>query len=138
MSDNATYSLHLPSERSAITLVEPFLRSISELAALGPSRFHDLHVALTEAVNNAIIHGNRCQPECFVDVEVRTTPAEIAVMVRDVGTGFDVQAVPDPTLPENILREGGRGIFLIRHLADAVEFHDGMPGTVVILRYFPR
>lgn len=138
MSPVSTYALRLPSERQSITLVEPFLHAIPELRVLGPSRFHDLHVALTEAVNNAIIHAHRCDPSLTVHVDVQATPDDIIVLVRDFGAGFDPEHVPDPRLPENLLREGGRGVFLIRHLADVTEFRPANPGMIVMLKYFVR
>ncbi len=138
MSHVSTYALRLPSERQSITLVEPFLHAIPELGVLGPARFHDLHVALTEAVNNAIIHAHRCDPSLVVHVDVQVTPDDIILLIRDFGTGFDPDAVPDPRLPENLLREGGRGVFLIRHLADVTEFRHADPGMIVMLKYFIR
>lgn len=135
MSNRRTYALRLPSERQSITAVSPFLESIQELVRLGPQRLNDLHVAITEAVNNAIIHGHGCRPEHMVDVEVHATDHDVTIVVRDYGVGFDPELVPDPRLPENILREGGRGVFLIRQLADAVEFRPGDPGMYVMITY---
>lgn len=136
MSHINTYSLRVPSERSCITMVEPFLRSVDELQSLGPSRFHDMHVAVTEAVNNAIIHAHHCIVDMQVHVDIQISPQEIIVVVRDFGSGFDAESVPDPRLPENLLREGGRGVFLIRHLADVVEFRRATPGMTVMIKYF--
>lgn len=132
----STYTLHLPSERQCITLVEPFVRSVPELQLLGPQRFHDLHVALTEAVNNAIIHAHHCDARLIVEVDVQTSPAEIILLIRDHGNGFNPDLIPDPRLPENLLLEGGRGVFLIRHLADVVEFRHDAVGTTVMIKYF--
>lgn len=135
MSSVRTYTLRLPSDRQSISAVGPFLDSIQELIRLGPDRLHDLHVAITEAVNNAIIHAHGCQPEYMVDVSVQTHEHEVVLVVRDYGAGFDPDQVPDPRLPENLLREGGRGVFLIRHLADSVEFRPGDPGMHVMITY---
>lgn len=135
MSTRHTYALRVPSERQSITVVGPFLESIQELVRLGPQRLHDLHVAITEAVNNAIIHAHGCRADAMVDVEVCTTERSVMIVVRDYGMGFDPDQVPDPRLPENVLREGGRGVFLIRQLADAVEFRPGDPGMHVMITY---
>lgn len=135
MSSVRTYALRLPSDRQSISAVGPFLESIQELIRLGPERLHDLHVAITEAVNNAIIHAHGCQPEYMIDVSVQTYDHEVVVVVRDYGPGFEPDQVPDPRLPENLLREGGRGVFLIRHLADRVEFRPGDPGMHVMITY---
>lgn len=135
MSNRHTYALRVPSERQSIAVVGPFLESIQELVRLGPQRLHDLHVAITEAVNNAIIHAHGCRADVMVDVEVQTTEHSVTIVVRDYGMGFDPDQVPDPRLPENVLREGGRGVFLIRQLADAVEFRPGDPGMYVMITY---
>lgn len=126
----------MPSDRQCIAMVEPFLRSIAELQALGPSRFHDLHLAVTEAVNNAIIHAHLCQSDILVHIDVGISGGEVIVVVRDFGPGFDPSAIPDPRLPENLLLEGGRGVFLIRNLADVVEFRRADPGMTVMIKYF--
>lgn len=136
MGHPRTYQLRLHSERGNIALVEPFLRSIVELDRLGPHRYHDALVALTEAVNNAIIHGNDCDPAKIVTVNVQTTDGDVVFLIGDSGHGFDPASVPDPRDPENILREGGRGVFLIRHLADVVEFYPTSDGTTVLVKYF--
>lgn len=135
MSNQHTYALRVPSERQSITVVGPFLESIQELVRLGPQRLHDLHVAITEAVNNAIIHAHGCRGDVMVDIEVHATDTSVTIVVRDYGLGFDPEQVPDPRLPENVLREGGRGVFLIRQLADAVEFRPGDPGMHVMITY---
>lgn len=93
-------------------------------------------VAITEAVNNAIIHGNGLDPEKPVTIDVTATAHRATIIIRDAGQGFNPNNVPDPRLPENLMREGGRGVFLIRHLADDVEFVVSGPGMSVILKYF--
>jgi serine/threonine-protein kinase RsbW len=133
--DAATWYLDLPSERNAIVHVEPFLRGIRGLHVLGERRFHDFVVAITEAVNNAIIHGNQLDANKDVRLEVLVLSQAVIAMVHDRGSGFDPQAVPDPRLPENLYSEGGRGVFLIRHLADEVTFHHEPGGMRVEIRY---
>ncbi|OJX56848.1 MAG: hypothetical protein BGO89_09985 [Candidatus Kapaibacterium thiocyanatum] len=136
MNGLRTYTLTLPSERSSITGVEPFLQNIEACHRLSPDRYHNLLVALTEAVNNAIIHGNNSDPSKPVNIDVQTSGHEIIILVSDKGSGFDPDAVPDPRDPDRLLREGGRGVFLIRHLADVVEFASGPEGMTVLIKYF--
>lgn len=114
--------------------VEPFLRAIEELQSLG-QRYHDLLVAVTEAVNNAIIHGNGCDAAKPVTLDVQTTDDDVVILVADRGHGFDPDSVPDPRQPDRLLQEGGRGVFLIRHLADVVEFYPKTEGTTVLIKY---
>jgi len=90
-------------------------------------------VALTEALSNAILRGNRDDSSRSVHVRAEVTASRLVLEVRDEGTGFDLDAcTEDPTTPENLLREDGRGLFLMRRLMDQVErFSDG--GNVVRL-----
>ena len=83
-----------------------------------------LHVALTEAVNNAIHHGNGLDPAKSVTVGYVVKGDRIIFMVQDQGPGFDHDHLPDPTDPQNIEKPHGRGVFLMRALADSVEFSD--------------
>ena len=131
-----TYHLDLPSITSAVKSIEPFLSSIPELSQLDPHRYHDMLVAVTEAVNNAIIHGNKLDPSKPVTIDVQTDTHELIFIVCDCGLGFDPSSIPDPRLPENILREGGRGVFLIKNLADSAEFTVSEKGVAVLLKYY--
>ena len=134
MNQPHTYHLTLPSHPESIRLVDPFLKSIQEVAATSAERYHDVLLALTEAVNNAIIHGNRFEASKPVTVEVQVDSRVLVAVVTDHGSGFDADRLPDPTDPENILREGGRGVFLIRHLAQSVEFRRTADGMAVMIK----
>jgi len=81
-------------------------------------------IAVTEAVNNAIIHGNRKDKDLLVQVSFADSSQQYCFVVLDSGQGFDFNNLPDPTAPENIEKENGRGIFLMKNLADEVEFSD--------------
>lgn len=93
-----------------------------------------LRVALSEALANAIIYGNRMDPGKYVDVRVEITNQSLAVFVHDEGDGFDPSAVPDPTHPEAIERSSGRGLFLIRQLVDDVRFNEKGNSICMIMR----
>lgn len=82
----------------------------------------DLMVSLTEAVSNAIIHGNQKDASKYVRIEVSNSPSQFRVVVEDEGNGFDHDMLPDPTSSEKIGCCGGRGVFLIRQLCDTLEF----------------
>jgi serine/threonine-protein kinase RsbW len=93
----------------------------------------ELEVALVEAVANAVIHGNRKDPQKRVYITCRCSmDGEVLLTIRDEGQGFDCHAVPDPLKQENLLLPHGRGIRLLQALMDEVEFEEG--GTVVRMR----
>lgn len=95
----------------------------------------DIEIALRETLTNAVVHGNQADPGKRVGVVWRVTPdGEIWIIVCDQGTGFDTEAVPDPTAPENQLATHGRGIYLMHALMDDVWFDEG--GTVVYLHKY--
>jgi len=76
----------------------------------------------TESVNNAIIHGNQNDKKKNVHLTLKVDTSSVAFTVQDEGAGFDYKNLPDPTSPEAINDLGGRGIYLIKHLADEVKF----------------
>jgi anti-sigma regulatory factor (Ser/Thr protein kinase) len=83
----------------------------------------DIGLVVGEALANAIIHGNHCDPEKTVQVFVTVNEhGDLLVSVKDTGSGFNPGRLPDPTAPENLLASHGRGIFLIRQLMDEVDF----------------
>ena len=97
----------------------------------------DIQLALHEALTNAILHGNHSDPEKFVRLCVMIQEGgEILIVVKDSGSGFDPNKLPDPTLGENIYRESGRGVYLIRQLMDQVEYKFNA-GTALIMRRHP-
>jgi serine/threonine-protein kinase RsbW len=97
--------------------------------ALSEDVYGNILIAVTEGVNNAIIHGNKLDASLTVHVGVHNNEEWVCFSITDHGTGFDPEAIPDPTAPENLLKENGRGIFLMKNLADEVSFEEN--GTVV-------
>jgi serine/threonine-protein kinase RsbW len=83
---------------------------------LGDDQFYNLVIALTEAVNNAIVHGNRGDATKRIRYRVMCEPEGIRCIVEDEGEGFELDEIADPVAPENLLRDGGRGLFIIRAL----------------------
>ncbi len=96
-------------------------------------RFH-LRVALSEALTNAIVYGNAMDPAKEVDVRVEVRESAFAIHVSDEGGGFDPSNIPDPTDPDRIERVDGRGLFLIRQLADEVHFNERGNAICMIMR----
>jgi serine/threonine-protein kinase RsbW len=101
---------------------------VSEAGLNEDERFH-VTMAVHEAAINAVLHGNEYNPNLHVDVSMENTGSALVFVISDQGKGFDPDSLPDPSLPENILRGTGRGIFLIRSLMDEVKFRPLHPGT---------
>jgi len=116
--------LELPSAVEGLHIIEKLVETICSTYKLNEDSYGNILVAVTEAVNNAIYHGNQSNPSKKVHVGFETTPKSISFSVRDEGPGFDYTSLPDPTDPENLEKPSGRGIFLMKHLADDVEFSD--------------
>lgn len=115
--------LVLPSTMSSVAELEGFVNDVIEDNGLSSDLQGNLLISLTEAVTNAICHGNNCDESKSVSVEIRRTNNELRVVVTDEGNGFVPDHVPDPTSSECIGIEGGRGVFLMKALADEICFH---------------
>ena len=132
-SKQIVYRLTLASNPKNIGKIERFLKTIGKNVHLDEIEFHKLMVSLTEAVNNAIVHGNRLAAQKKVHVTCELLPGWLLLLVQDEGKGFRPEKVGNPLAKENLLRESGRGIFLMRTLMDKVEFEVGKSGTLVRL-----
>lgn len=117
--------LALASTPEAVSEVEALMEEIRKDLDVKPDAYANIMVALTEAVNNAVIHGNQNDPGKRVYVEFEC-PSDFRLLVRvhDEGVGFNPADLPDPTAPENLERIGGRGVFLMRNLSDSISFSD--------------
>jgi serine/threonine-protein kinase RsbW len=114
--------LRLRSCLSNVSQVQPFLEQIKSKYALCPEMYGNMLVSLTEAVTNAICHGNCEDDGKEVCVQLKARGNELAFRVSDEGDGFDYQELPDPTCPQNLTQIGGRGVFLMHELSDRVRF----------------
>lgn len=117
-------SLQIPSDFSSLVDVENLVDRVCGNLGVEEDSYGNILIAVTEAVNNAIQHGNEFDTKLCVDVAVGDQPTEFCFNVKDQGKGFDFSNLPDPTAPENIMKENGRGIFLMKSLSDNVEFED--------------
>ncbi|MCR4418482.1 MAG: ATP-binding protein [Ignavibacteria bacterium] len=97
-------------------------------------KYNNILLAITEAVNNAIIHGNKNDINKKIILEFILTDEFLKVIVTDEGQGFDLDKVPDPTLPENLLSEHGRGIFIMKHFVDEISVEKSPEGSSLILK----
>src|SRR3989304_3007392 len=107
-----------------INIVEKLVDEVSAKQNLSSEIYGNLLVAMVEAVNNAIIHGNKLDETKEVFVTYGIEDGFFWFNVKDQGTGFDFTKLPDPTLPENLEKPHGRGIFLMSHLVDEIKFEE--------------
>ena len=128
-------SLKLPSNNDAIGLVENLIDEICAELAVNEDAYGNVLIAVTEGINNAIQHGNKFNDSLFISLAVSNNSDEFCFAITDQGSGFDFDALPDPTAPENIMKENGRGVYLMRNLADEVIYEE-LGKTVCI--YFKR
>lgn len=129
-----TIKIQIPAISENIRMIESFIDNSKEKFHLDEDLYGNIMIAVTEAVNNAIKHGCRANSEKSVSITLTLTENAIKFKIEDEGVGFDYHNLPDPTAPENLEKPSGRGIFLMKHLADEVDFNDN--GRVVELTFY--
>ncbi|KOF04544.1 serine/threonine protein kinase [Roseivirga seohaensis] len=129
-----TISIEIPSLVENIRIVESFIDNAKEKYQLDDDLYGNIMIAVIESVNNAIIHGNQLEKSKFVHLSMILEETSVTFMIKDEGKGFVINNLPDPTAPENLAKPGGRGIFLMKHLADEVAFNDN--GQEVKLTFY--
>lgn len=125
--------IRIASRAENIILVERMIEDVCDLFNISEDYYGNILVAITEAVNNAIYHGNQANPKKNIDIFFKSYPDHVSFIVKDEGQGFNYDNLPDPTNPENIENPNGRGVFLMRNLADKVSFEDN--GSKVVLEF---
>lgn len=125
--------IRITSKAENIILVERMIEDVCDLFNISEDYYGNILVSLTEAVNNAIYHGNKANPNKSIDISFKSHPDRVSFSVKDEGPGFNYNSLPDPTNPENIEKPNGRGVFLMRNLADNVTFEEN--GSKVILDF---
>jgi len=119
-------TLKINSRADNLRLVERLIDDVCQVYNVDENSYGNILIAVTEAVNNAICHGNQNNPEKFVQIGFQTADKQLIFSIRDEGPGFDHASLPDPTDPANLDKISGRGVFLMKNLADKIEFnHDG-------------
>jgi serine/threonine-protein kinase RsbW len=115
-------------------MIESFIDNAKDKFHLEDDIYGNIMIAVTEAVNNAIKHGNSGNNKKNVFLSLTLEDSIIKFVVKDEGPGFDYENLPDPTSPENLEKPGGRGIFLMKHLSDEVAFKN--KGTIVEMSFY--
>jgi len=117
-------NIQFPSKIENISIIERLVDELTQQYQINSEIYGNMLVSMVEAVNNAIIHGNKLDETKTVTVEYELENNVFSFSIKDEGNGFDYKNLPDPTSPENIEKPHGRGIFLISHLVDELHFED--------------
>ena len=129
-----TIKIEIPSITENIRIIESFIDNAKERFNLDDDIYGNIMIAVTESVNNAIMHGNKSDRTKNVTLSLSLNDNIINFLIEDEGLGFDFQNLPDPTSPENLDKPSGRGIFLMKHLSDEVNFSNN--GSLVELSFY--
>jgi serine/threonine-protein kinase RsbW len=125
--------LKIESKQASLRLVENAIDDATLELGISQDSYGKILVSALEAVNNAMLHGNKMDPEKIVRFEIDFRDEELKITVGDEGIGFRPQDVPDPTLPQNIESCNGRGVYLMSHLADKIKY--SKKGNVVMMTF---
>ncbi len=126
--------IEIPSLSENIRIIESFIDNAKEKFNLNDDIYGNIMIAVTESVNNAIVHGNNNDKRKNVLITLILKDQLIKFRIQDEGNGFNFHNLPDPTAPQNIAKPGGRGIFLMKHLSDEVQFIED--GRIVELTFY--
>lgn len=116
--------IQIPSSLIHIHVIESYIEKLRWDCDIDDCLYGNIHLAVVEAVTNAIVHGNQGDAEKLITFVAQRVKGELRLCIKDQGKGFDPLDVPDPTLPENKAKMNGRGVFLIKNLADDVDYKD--------------
>src|SRR3954466_2872723 len=117
-------TLRINSNAQSLRLVERLIEDVCDVYGVNEDCYGNMLIAVTEAVNNAIHHGNKNDPEKSVKIGFESEDNMLVFSVCDEGPGFDHKSLPDPTDPENIDKLSGRGVFLMTSLSDSIRFEE--------------
>ena len=126
-------SYTLDSTLETVNSAEATASKMATEAGFDDDEVVKISMAVREAAVNAVLHGNAYDPSKKVTLAFERTVRDLVITIRDQGKGIDLNAIPDPLAPENLLKTSGRGIFLIRSFMDEVEIHPSQAGTEIKL-----
>mgnify|MGYP000032263793 CR=1 FL=1 len=125
--------LKVPSDQAYLTEVDRFVDKLLKRIRLPSGDLDDIAIAVSEAVNNAMVHGNKLDVRKSVEIRFYVCSSYLRIIVRDQGTGFSPNRVPDPRMDENLLKASGRGILIMHHLMDRIVFNRHKTGMQVVM-----
>lgn len=126
-------SIVIPSSTRYLTDVDEFVEGRLRDYGTGESVLADIAISVSELVNNAVVHGNRAKTDASVTVSISRENNTVIISVKDEGTGFNPDEIDDPLKEENLLKEVGRGIFIVESLMDKVDVAPSPDGTTITI-----
>jgi len=124
MTDSSQKKIVLNSTFEEVERLEKYVKDLQEWAGFGEDDHARIMLTLSEAVTNAIVHGNKEEPDKKVVIVGQLSNNTLTLSVKDEGKGFDPDDLPDPLKEENLLNVGGRGVYLIEEYVDRLEFQE--------------
>jgi len=131
--ETETVEQFLDSILDSVDAAESLVLQVAEKAGFEEEDLHKIGMAVRESMVNAVVHGNQYNAHKKVRVAVSKGSGRLSITIADQGAGFDLDHLPDPLSEENLLRNSGRGIFLIRAFMDELQVRRLSPGTEVTL-----
>ena len=121
------------SDPGVLPELEEFIIGIAKKSNLNKNKINNLVLSFSEAVSNSIVHGNKLDSSKKVFIKVNVDNEKMTIIIKDEGRGFDLKSVPDPTKPENMLKDSGRGIHIMKSFVDNLHYNFTSKGTEAIL-----
>jgi serine/threonine-protein kinase RsbW len=127
------YFKEVHSDPEILPELDEYLMNIAKEAGLDEEKFNNLSLSFSEAASNSIKHGNKNDVNKKIKITVKVSDSQMRIIIKDEGKGFDIDEVPDPTKEENILKDNGRGIHIMRSFLEGLSYNFTPEGTETIL-----
>lgn len=127
------YEKEIASDPDLLPELEEFIIELAIKSNLRDDKLNSLALSFSEAASNSMVHGNKLDKNKKVKITVHVTENKMTVIIKDEGKGFNINTVPDPTKPENILKDSGRGIHIMRSFLDDIQYNFTPTGTETIM-----
>ena len=127
-------TMTVPSDQEFLADVDAFLEATLRGFGADESVIADIAISVSELVNNAMLHGNRAIPDKTVTIKLKRESDAVCISVADEGSGFDPAEVDNPLDDDNLLKEVGRGIFIVKSLMDSVDVQASTNGTTIVIK----
>ncbi len=130
--DEEKIEINIPSRLESIDKAVVETINFAQRAGFSEEATYAIDMAVRETVANAVKHGNKLDETKQVEMTLRNSSDGLEIIIRDFGEGFQVEEVPDPTNPENLMKTDGRGILFMKTFMDEVEWSNHAEGGVIV------